>query len=368
MKHLIHRIVRHPALILLAGIALALPHGQAQAGFWNCSTNGTRTVPANLNSVVISASRDKAVGQPISAWTPFFATAYNNWTCDMNSGNVGSDYNNVVVKSSLVSAGTNYTDSNGKTYPVFQTNLAGVGVVLGMSSSETYAGSSSDYRPIGTTWTRGVGTTTASAIRSDMGFGVALRFVKTGTITPGKISMGDIAEGRVAGNMGGTNPLDLVMETMIQGGSTGSIVVPGSCVTADQDVDMGTHSPSEFGAAVGSTLAPVDFSIKVNSCPAGMASVRYQLDVAPGITAYNAALGIINFDAASGATGAAIQVTSTSDVAYNLSTKPWQNVTPNYTGAAGNFTIPLRARYYRTAATIGPGTANSAIVFTMEYK
>lgn len=141
-----------------------------------------------------------------------------------------------------------------------------------------------------------------------------------------------------------------------------------SCETGDQSVDLGTHRTTEYAAPVGSTLPPVDFSIKVNNCPAGMTSVKYQLDLAPGIAAYNAASGVIKLDPASTATGVGIQITNASNVAYNLSTKPWNTVTPTYTGAAGNFTIPLRARYYRTATTLTPGTANSAIVFTMEYR
>ena len=198
-----------------------------------------------------------------------------------------------------------------------------------------------------------------------------MALVKTGAITAGSIPAQELAQAKAyVGNYPS-------FTSMVQQGGTAYFMIPAVSVTSagcdvsDVDVLLGTHNPSVFTGAGPKAATQKDFTINVNNCPAGMASVKYRLELAPGIAAFNAASGLIELDttATPTATGVAIQITDRSDVAYNFSTMPWKNVAPNYSSATGgNYTIPLRAKYYqKSGAAVTAGYPNSRIVFTMQY-
>lgn len=161
------------------------------------STNSP--VTADLGGTTLAAARGLAVGKPLGPWTSFYETPNTNWSCTLYNGIYNSDWLNATVRSLLATSGT-YTDSNGKTYPVVPTNVPGVGVVMGMSSYLSGSGKDTTYRVIGNSWAYGIGQSPDGGTYSgSIGFGFAFRFVKTGPITPGAISMpGNIAEGAAA--------------------------------------------------------------------------------------------------------------------------------------------------------------------------
>lgn len=365
MKYVINRLVRLPVLLILVAGAALLPMGKASAASWSCSGPAVSSLSANMGGGAFVVGRDVPIGAAVSNWTSFTQTPGTQWYCTMYSAVVNVDYNNSTFKSSLTPTGQNYTDTNGQTYPIYQTPVPGIGVVMGATSYDSYAGYwANDYKPYLTTYRYGIGSSQNGTWSTYVGFGIAFRFVKTGPITAGMVTFASPVAYGAAGDSYG-NPVTAAIPVTASNGPTFS---EGSCTVADIDVPLGTHRPNEF-TGVGTKVGVTDFTINVNNCPAGMNTVRYRLELAPGIPAFNAASGIVKLDAASTATGVAVQVMNRSNVAYNFSTMPWANITPTYVKATGgNYTIPLRAAYYQTAATVTPGSANSAVMFTMEYK
>lgn len=364
MKYLINRFVSQPLLLLalMAGATL-LPFGTASAASYSCSSPAVSSLNANMGGGSIVVGRDVANGTAVTAWTAFTETPSTQWYCTMYNPIFNVDFNNAVFRSSLTATGQNYVDGNGQTYPVFQTSVPGIGVVMGASSYESTYGQTRNYKPYRSTYTYGSGNSSNATYSGYVGFGIAFRFIKIGPITPGAITFaGPVAYG--AAGDGNGNPVTATIPVTASNGPTFSV---GSCTVADVEVPLGTHSPSAF-IGINTKVGVTDFVINVQNCPAGMNTVKYRLELAPGIAAFNAASGIVKLDATSTATGVGVQVMDRSNVAYNLSTMPWKTITPTYAPATGgNYTIPLRAAYYQTAATVTAGTANSAIMFTMQY-
>lgn len=363
MKYMINRLVRLPVLLILVTGAALLPMGKASAGTYSCSGPTVSSLNANMGGGSVAVGRDVAVGTAVTNWTSFTDTPNNQWTCTISNPNYMVDYFNSIFRSSLSPTGQNYSDG-GYTYPIYPTNVPGIGVIMGSSSYESYAGYSSNRAPYRPSWNYGIGSSHTATRTDFMGFGISFRFIKIGAITGGSVAFASPVAYGAPGD-GYNNPVGTQIPVTASNGPTFS---EGTCTVADIDVPLGTHRPNEF-TGVGTKVGVTDFTINVNNCPAGMNTVRYRLELAPGIPAYNAASGIVKLDTASTATGVAVQVMNRSNVAYNFSTMPWANITPTYVPATGgNYTIPLRAAYYQTAATVTPGPANSAVMFTMEYK
>ena len=94
-----------------------------------------------------------------------------------------------------------------------------------------------------------------------------------------------------------------------------------------------------------------------------MNAIHYQIDaVTPIVDNANA---VVDLDGSSSAAGIGVQLLDGDGNPAILGTKrPFAG----YNGATGgNYTIPMRARYRQTGDTITPGSANSAVTFTMSY-
>lgn len=145
---------------------------------------------------------------------------------------------------------------------------------------------------------------------------------------------------------------------------TGSAVIQAAaCETPDISVDMKKHASADF-PSVGSTSAATPFNFTINNCDAGMTSVSYTFKPAAGVTLNGSGAGqYISLKSGSTASGVGVQVQyeNGTNVPFNTKTK-----FTGYSGA-GNYTIPMRARYIRTGIVKG-GTANSAVEFEMAYE
>ncbi|WP_426155051.1 fimbrial protein [Pseudomonas sp. TSRC2-2] len=264
---------------------------------------------------------------------------------------------------------------------VYETGVPGIGV---------YLWSEGDAAPNNAT-SPNCGNGTAVCVEKPQ-LGFDLLFIKTGDVSPGTIQGASLPSLKLEWSSLGTT-LDLQNVNFI-----GSMnVVSRTCVTPDVNVPLGTRSVNEF-AGVGTGTPWQSFQISLNNCPAfhgtfpgspsspifdavtdtpteqGRASniLRFRLDSTDGVI--DAAQGIISLTPApSGtlpaATGIGIQI-GTGDavpVPVPLATlRPSGVVTTTTEGAS--YAIPLKARYIQTAATMTPGPANGAVVFTIDYQ
>lgn len=216
------------------------------------------------------------------------------------------------------------------------------------------------------------------------------------------IKLGDIAPGVLQGNTLPTVSLyanfgDFRM-LGFQMGISGSIqIVSSTCNTPDVSVPMGTHLTSKF-TGPNSTPGWTNFSIALNNCPAfhgkystsgpgwisqsgkdpsGSGTIgsrenntlQYRID--PARTAINPASGLLSIDPAAAGTppaasGIAVQVADANGNALPLSTN--RNSGLSLRNSESSYSIPLRARYLQTGATVTPGPANASATFTIIYQ
>jgi major type 1 subunit fimbrin (pilin) len=168
--------------------------------------------------------------------------------------------------------------------------------------------------------------------------------------------------GQINGAVTATVTLDSLLVTNIT--TTTFTATALSCVTPNVTVPLGTHNSSEL-QGVGTGTAAVTFNLSLNSCPAGLYSIKYQIDPTTAVVG-NATNGVVALDASSTATGVGVQLLNNSGVAFALGS---QQTFSGYSFATGgSYTIPLKARYYQTGAKVGPGTANTSMTFTMNYQ
>ncbi|RDK08675.1 type 1 fimbrial protein [Cupriavidus lacunae] len=158
-------------------------------------------------------------------------------------------------------------------------------------------------------------------------------------------------------NQTGTWPLN----NMYSGSATGTIGV-GACLTPDVTADLGTHDSKEFSGQ-GSAASATAFNIALNNCPSGIGSVKYQVDAVTSVL--DASKSVVALTATSTATGVGVQVL---DNAGNVLPLGQPIAFAGYNSSGGNFTIPLKARYYQTGSRVTGGTADSAMTFTMNYQ
>lgn len=173
---------------------------------------------------------------------------------------------------------------------------------------------------------------------------------------------GPVSGGQLNGAVNATITLDSLLVTSIT--TTPFTVTVLSCITPNVTVPMGTHNKSEL-KGVGTGTAAVSFNLSLNSCPAGMNNIKYEIDPATTVVG-SATNGVVTLDATSTASGVGVQLQNNAGTAFPLGSQQTFSGYKSTTG--GNYTIPLKARYYQTGATVGPGTANTSMTFTMNYQ
>lgn len=137
-----------------------------------------------------------------------------------------------------------------------------------------------------------------------------------------------------------------------------------ACTTPDVLVPMGKHMNSEM-TGPGTYTKSTAFSLALNDCPPGMDSIQYQLD--PVTTVLDSGNSVVALDGSSTATGVGVQVLDdTGTMPLPLGSPVTFNGYDTHHG--GSYTIPLKARYYQTGTSVGAGTANTSMTFTMTYE
>ena len=131
------------------------------------------------------------------------------------------------------------------------------------------------------------------------------------------------------------------------------------CTASNVTVNLGNHAPTEFGG-VGSTTAAIPFTIELRNCPAGMRRIAYQVDPATAVVP-GTGNSVVALSAGSMATGVGVQLLDGTGAPLAVASQ--QTVGDS----GGSYSIALRARYYKTAATVTGGSANSAMTFTITY-
>lgn len=343
----------------LAALWLLLLCGPAFASL-SCST-GYGALNFSLPSGTYAIPRDAPVGTLIAPFTNFQTNYPNVWICSETT----TVYVGPVYQSLRPSANMSYSDGSG-TYQVFNTNLAGVGIVMKIGSwlPSLYNTGGSWYGQGGlnTTGWQSWGAYSRTPAGFDnfyFGAGMAFGFVKTGPITPGTVSLaGPIAQ--IGMSERPIASVSNILPVTVTGNPVFTVL---ACTTPNVNVSLGTHRSSEFGGPNTFTAA-VNFNVALNYCPAGLNSIKYQIDAATPVV--NAANSVVALDGTSTATGVGVQLLDGSGNVFPLGSAKSFGGYNSTTG--GSYTIPFQARYYQTGTAVGPGTANSAMTFTMTYQ
>ncbi|MDF3838442.1 fimbrial protein [Cupriavidus basilensis] len=346
--------IRRFVICVKTAILLCLATSCAPAlAFLTCVTSYsalTFTLPTGAYAI----PRDKPTGTRITPFTSFQTNYPNVWSCTETMGNT---FVGPVYQSLLSSSGQTYSE-NGVTYQVFNTNLAGVGLIMQIGSNlpSGWYGQSG----LNSTGWQSYGSIASSSAFFNYVFGpgMAFAFVKTGPITPGTVSLGAIAH--IGMSERPIANVSNILPVTVTGNPVFTVL---ACTTPNITVNLGTHRASEFSGP-NTFTSSVNFNLALNNCPTGMNTIRYQVDaVTPIVNAQNS---VVALDASSTASGVGLQLLNGSGTPFPLGSA--QTFSGYNSGTGGSYTIPFRARYYQTGSAVGPGRANSVMTFTMTYQ
>lgn len=345
MKALTKRTRMRVAIALLASLASASSWAAA-----DCSqTVGsvvTLTMPSN-----IFASRDAPIGAPLTGWivSPLTTNWFNCTTSEGWGSGTGIRAYNSIAGQSVSMDGINYT--------VFKTGMNGIGMIIGSSQYRNGCGWNA-YAAVSTEW-RGSACNAQGDVTN--GGEVRVMLVKTANIAAGIFPPTTFA---IVGLF--TNALNgPILQHPTLGFTfitSAANVYSQTCRTPDVSVFLESHKSAIF-TGPGSSSQVVSFDISLNACPAGMAGIDYQLEAAtPVLDLGNA---VVSLDASSSAAGIGVQILEGNGNPAVLGSR--RSFSGYNAGTGGNFKIPLRARYRQTGSTVTPGSANTAIRFTIYY-
>jgi len=267
---------------------------------------------------------------------------------------------------------------------VYQTGIAGLGVAFNNSGGPLPRQSAKVWTTCTSGW--------RCIVPFDGQSNFELILIKVGDVAPGVLRGDSLPIISLYGNFGDARMLGFKM------GLSGSIqIVSRTCSTPDVAVPMGTHKPKTF-TGINSATGWTDFSIRLNNCPAfhgtvsntpaawvsqsgksptGKAgsvsrdnnSLKYRID--PVRTAINQGNGVLRLDPSAGnrppaASGIGVQVATMNGTPVPLATLQSSGLT--LSASESSYTIPLRARYLQTGASVTPGPANASATFTISYE
>ncbi|WP_322024222.1 fimbrial protein [Burkholderia sp. BCC1977] len=158
-----------------------------------------------------------------------------------------------------------------------------------------------------------------------------------------------------SGILGGTSPVFLAAKVSF---------INGTCSIPDQTVTLPPVQRRAF-SGVGSTAGATDFQVQLNNCPAGYNRIGYQLapldDLVTGMT------GGMQLRPDAKATGVGIQIADAT-TGQPLALRKSHTVTNYNRATGGSPSIPLRASYLQTGATIGGGSVHAAAQVLLDYQ
>lgn len=375
------RILQRMFILVLLS-ALSVCSFGAKAATINCTATAASVQVAMPATVVVP--RNIAVGQPVTSW---YAAPVATLQCGLaNQGNNIWMVAGAGVQPQGLGASIGTYVESGISYPLYSTGVSGVAAAFQVATSIApwnggQCGAKSAVYAVG-------GAETTSFLLQPpapwVGLGCGAANTDFGEQTTLNLSVKLI---RVAGSLsqGLTNLSTVALAQAFTGGPSTSdtppsVFVPvqtlftmppvnialGACTTPDVIVPLGVHAASEM-AAVGATTTAVSFNIALNNCPAGMNSIQY--GVAANTTVIDASRSVVALNSSSSAAGVGVQLLDTNGNALPLAAQGATNQTFSGYNAStgGSYTIPMKARYYRTG-TITEGSANSSMTFTMSYQ
>lgn len=352
----------------------------------NCTINvptATTSMPLQLGNITVGA--DLAVGKVL------YKQTYN-----LNYQPAGQQYVTVTCSSkNPIMANYTYTQtplplsawgSGQYAGKVYETGVAGIGIYVheGVNGSVIIpaskpAASLPEVGPTEDCQTSGKCTVIGNFKRWDV------FFIKTGNISPGTITGGNLPCVGVNYTNDVNSPENQVANICMSGSIN---VVASTCKTPDVTVPMGSYDVSAFNGK-GSATKWNDASIKLTDCPVyygyGSSGSWYAdgsgtnnsgsptknaltVQLTPVTTVVNNSEGIFSLlTEGNAAGGVGIQLAYGNNVAQEFvnfaETKTYQMEL----GSTGISTIPLVARYIQTDTRVTPGQANSAVTFTINY-
>lgn len=180
----------------------------------------------------------------------------------------------------------------------------------------------------------------------------SIEIIKIGDIQPGA----EIQSGYLGSYLAGTEEVARFFFTQR------ITITPQTCMTPNVTVSMGTPKTSDF-TVLNKRITPVPFDIKLNSCPNNMNSIKYRID--PTTSIINSSESVVSLSSESTAKGVGVQILDASNNPLPLGSN---NTFSSYVTSGGNFSIPLKAAYYKQENVISGGIANTSLTFTMTYQ
>lgn len=241
------------------------------------------------------------------------------------------------------------------TYPgIYQTNVEGIGIKVWVGSSSNIVGNNLStyvYWP-------------ASSSGSFVFDKTYIQFYVIGPVSQddGPLRLNLTVEGWINNSVsttGGMKTAEIKITSDIP-------LIIKSCETPDISVDLKKHSKSDF-SSVGSTSTDTPFNFEIKKCSKDMTAVKYSFKPAAGINLVNSGGSDQHITLRSGSTASGVGI----QVLYDNDTLVPFNSAVKYIGynssLGGDYVIPMKARYIRTGE-VSPGSANSAVEFTMSYE
>ncbi|QGH63927.1 fimbrial protein [Serratia proteamaculans] len=201
---------------------------------------------------------------------------------------------------------------------------------------------------------------------------ITLEIVKTGAT--GTAASGTVSANLTIANVGSTLKTSDKAGYFLRGANTIGYLAETCTVPSPASFEVplgstGVNGSSGFGSGVGSTSAAKDFAIALScdTAVSGAFKVMMQLDGTPvsGL-AGQGVLALTNAGAGGVAGGVGVQVLLASTSTPVTLAKPWQ--VGSYPTSSSLINVPFSARYYQTAATVTPGTADSSMTYTLSYQ
>ncbi|MCT7297389.1 type 1 fimbrial protein [Ralstonia sp. CHL-2022] len=317
-------------VLTFASLALSfsVPAHAARCSFesGHGTANMSFSLPKNLQ-----VPRDAPAGTII--WESTFARfgGGNNFTC-----------NNLYSWGAINSVGASASASSEADFPIGKTGLA-----WGLVHGDVRVSSTSDLPDIAFGLYNGSGGYSFGYVR------FKLRIKKIGSVVAGA----SVPSG-LLGKVNINNELDAFLVNANNEAAVSTV----SCKTPAVTVRMGDENRVSQFKGVGTSIAPVNFSVGLKECPEGISKVSYLLK--PNTEVVDAGRSVIALDGASSAKGISLQILDEggNPVALNKTI-----VFNGYDKAGGDFNIPLKAAYHQTAEVVEPGTANSSVTLVMSY-
>jgi len=142
-------------------------------------------------------------------------------------------------------------------------------------------------------------------------------------------------------------------------------ITANPCTVKDVPVSLDTVTVNDFKGQ-GSTVLGKDFHLVLTNCPAGLPQLSVRLDPTTSLIGPPTD-GTVAFDTASTVRGVALQL----NFSKSRGLVPLQQlfaINEYDPSKGGTVDLPLTASYRQTDATVGGGSANTALTFTLSYQ